>query len=367
MADILFTVTVHKKHFILAICILLAALLLAGAVWGVFLYKPWYNGKWNGAYAAEDVLSLTKRGEDLKILQVTDLHVDRTNNRHEKIWHNLEALVRGQDIDLTVITGDWTSDENNSETTQKLISVMERCEKPWAVVFGNHDSEGKASRAELSAQFEAAEHCLFARGPEALSGEGNYIINIYNHENPAHLDASLVLLDSHFAPTGTMRYKPVYRDQVKWYDRSIAGINRQYLTQNGNEAETVPSLLFLHVPLHEYADAWENGKSDTAKHLHGSNNEDVYHSILNTGLFSKILENKSTKGVFCGHDHANLSAVEYKGVLLAYGVQTGTCESDPFAQKLPKGGNLITLKSDGTLTVKQIYHAEPFAIAEDAN
>ena len=74
----------------------------------------------------------------------------------------------------------------------------------------------------------------------------------------------------------------------------------------------LPSLLFQHIPLKEYETAWNEGKIDTSKHLHGSNNEDVYSPVVNTGLFDKIVAAGSTKGVFCGHDHANDSAVSYQ-------------------------------------------------------
>ena len=104
-------------------------------------------------------------------------------------------------------------------------------------------------------------------------------------------------------------------------------------------------------PLKEYETAWNEGKIDTSKHLHGSNNEDVYSPVVNTGLFDKIVAAGSTKGVFCGHDHANDSAVSYQGVLLAYAVQSGICESDPYAQKMKKGG--------------QSYHAERGRDADD--
>lgn len=55
--------------------------------------------------------------------------------------------------------------------------------------------------------------------------------------------------------------------------------------QKNNQATVLPSLLFQHIPLKEYETAWNEGKIDTSKHLHGSNNEDVYSPVVNTGLF----------------------------------------------------------------------------------
>lgn len=343
----------QKTVLILFLCLILAAVIALL----IFLYKPQYSGKWNGEFSEKDVVSIVKKGEDLKILQLTDLHVDHTNTQHEKIWNNLEKLVNENDTDLTVITGDWVSSKDNYEKTQKLISVMDGCKKPWAVVFGNHDSEGKASREELGQLFKSSEYCLYLSGPDDLSGEGNYIINVYNHSNPNHLDASLILMDSQSSPLGTPFYEPLYRDQVKWYDESVKGLNKIYTSQNENKAEIIPSLLFLHVPLTEY------NKISEDNIISGKNNEKICSPVCNTGIFKKITENGSTKGVFCGHDHTNSAAIKHNGVILSYGVQTGLCETDSdFAQTLKKGGNLITLKDNGAITVERVYHEEQYEI-----
>lgn len=348
-----------RKNLILKVIVPVAvsALVIAGTVGGIFLYKPWFNGKWDGSFNAQECLSITKSGEDLRVLQITDLHVDYTNEQHDKIWENLSTLLRENEFDLAVVTGDWTSDEENIPPTEKLIEVMDACGKPWAVIFGNHDSEGQATREELAELFLAAENCLFAKGPDELSGVGNYVINVYDHEDPAHLDASLFLMDSHYAEAGTMNYRPIYRDQIKWYSRNVDGLQQIYSAQSGNSAQVLPSMLFIHVPLNEYADGWEQAKVATENHLHGSNNEDVYCPYINTGLFQALEEKGSTKAVFAGHDHANTSAVLYHDILLAYGVQTGVCETDPYASTMRKGANLITLKDDGTVTVDQILTA----------
>lgn len=345
----------RKIKAVLASCI--ALLVIAGIILGVCLYKPWFNGAWNGDFNAQECLRITKSGEDLKVLQITDLHVDHTNEQHDRIWKNLDALLQNNDFDLAVVTGDWTSDEENIPPTEKLIEVMDACGKPWAVIFGNHDSEGKATREELADLFLKAKNCLFAKGPEELSGVGNYVINVYDHEDSDHLDAALFLMDSHYAKAGTMDYRPLYRDQIKWYERNVDGLQQAYAGQTGNGAQTLPSLLFIHVPLNEYADGWEQAKVATENHLHGSNNEDVYCPYINTGMFRAIEEKQSTKAVFAGHDHANTSAVWYHDVLLAYGVQTGVCETDPYASTMRKGANLITLKDDGTVLVDQILTA----------
>ena len=76
MRDVLFTLSVKKKPFFIVLAMFTVVLVIAGIVLSVVLYKPWYNGKWSGGFSAKDCLSIIKKGEDLKILQITDLHED---------------------------------------------------------------------------------------------------------------------------------------------------------------------------------------------------------------------------------------------------------------------------------------------------
>lgn len=86
MRDVLFTLSVKKKPFFIVLAMFTVVLVIAGIVLSVVLYKPWYNGKWSGGFSAKDCLSIIKKGEDLKILQISDLHVDHTNGQHDLIW-----------------------------------------------------------------------------------------------------------------------------------------------------------------------------------------------------------------------------------------------------------------------------------------
>ena len=71
MRDVLFTLSVKKKPFFIVLAMFTVVLVIAGIVLSVVLYKPWYNGKWSGGFSAKDCLSIIKKGEDLKILQIS--------------------------------------------------------------------------------------------------------------------------------------------------------------------------------------------------------------------------------------------------------------------------------------------------------
>ena len=65
-----------------------------------------------------------------------------------------------------------------------------------------------------------------------------------------------------------------------------------------------------------------------------------------------MLELGSTNAIFCAHDHKNNYAIEYKGIILSYGVNSSDrvyWDSDLC------GGQLNTIQDDGKVTMKQIF------------
>ena len=76
-------------------------------------------------------------------------------------------------------------------------------------------------------------------------------------------------------------------------------------------------LVFLHIPLPEYKDAWMSGK------VNGRRNETISSPMVNTGLFTSMLLNGNIAGVFCGHDHDNDFVADYQGIKLCYGRISG--------------------------------------------
>ena len=94
------------------------------------------------------------------------------------------------------------------------------------------------------------------------------------------------------------------------------------------DLETVKSLLFFHIPLPEFKDAWDelaaHGYEDTPNvqyitGLVGETGKCIYSGIGEDQMFETIQELGSTKAVFCGHDHYNNFSVRYHGIELVYG------------------------------------------------
>ncbi|MBR6336092.1 MAG: hypothetical protein IKR90_08075, partial [Clostridia bacterium] len=147
---------------------------------------------------------------------------------------------------------------------------------------------------------------------------------------------------------------------------------------------SIKSLMFFHIPLTEYKDAWyefaDNGFKDTddVKLVYGTAGESkkvVYCGIGDDNMFETIQELGSTKGVFCGHDHLNYFSVDYKGIRLTYGKSIDyLAYIGIYKLGTQRGCTVITVKPDGTFDYKaesyyqdkykSLYEKEPVTMQE---
>ena len=119
------------------------------------------------------------------------------------------------------------------------------------------------------------------------------------------------------------------------------------------------SLAFFHIALPEYKDAWyeyrDNGYNDTdnVKYVYGNAGEkgDIVYSSksYNFGFFDKMVELGSTQGTFCGHDHLNNFALNYKGIQLTYSYSIDyLAYTGIMKYGLQRGCTIINVKPDGS-------------------
>ncbi len=317
---------------------------------------------------------------DFVILQLTDVHIGGGAFSAGKDRSAMEAvaqLVYESKPDLVIITGDiaypvpfQSGSFNNLNPTKEFAALMESLGVYWTVVFGNHDTEAYSyyNREEISKFYYNAEinfahndkaHCLFQSGPADVDGYGNYIINVKNTQGI--ITQSLVLLDSHSYTDGDYlgirwAYDNIHQNQIDWYSREIDNIDAQNKAIDPDSA-MVKSLMFFHIPLHEYLDAWneyvDNGMQDTENvilkyGIAGESGKVVYAGIGEDEMFETILAKGSTQGIFCGHDHLNNFSLDYKGVRLTYGMSIDYLAYFGIHKKTEqRGGTVITVSPDG--------------------
>ena len=286
--------------------------------------------------------------ENFKIMQLADIQAE-TSEKCENAFTDIKKLVKKEEPNLIVLTGDNVYMPESEDLFNTLVSNMESLNTPWAAVFGNHDSEGVLSKNAMADKFTEAENCLFYKGEKGVDGVGNYVINLTTAQNK--IEYSVFLLDSHMYAKGG--YDWIRDNQIKWYERAVNEITRL----NGNKV--VPSLAFFHIPLQEYIDAKEsldNGESEGF----GVFKEDISPGVVNAGFFSKALELKSTKAIFCGHDHVNNCDINYQGIHLVYGLKSSKCS---YYDKSLLGATVITLSTDN-IEIRNSYFDDPSRIFE---
>ena len=274
---------------------------------------------------------------EFKILQITDFHITASVTSWAKdrmAFNAVAAMISYEKPDLVLITGDLTFSVpyeltgDNKKPAVLIAEFMEQLGVYWAANLGNHDSESYMyySRDKIADVYENREkypHSLFMSGPEDVYGYGNYIINIEN--TSGEITQSLVLMDTNNLLKDSKLingdYDCIHADQVKWYE------NEMYRLKEINNGIMPNSLMYIHMPPQEMSTACElylsGSTSSNIEYLYGENKEEggkVYPSTENYGLFDKVLEVGSTKGIFFGHDHLNNIHIKYKGIELGYGM-----------------------------------------------
>ncbi|MBO4610922.1 MAG: metallophosphoesterase [Bacteroidales bacterium] len=275
---------------------------------------------------------LTACQQSYTILQLTDLHLQLQHpDQIADVFDRMDSLVKWEDPDLITITGDLVY-STPADTLMRLITdKLDSFERPWVVVYGNHDHEHGFTRAQLAQIIVSCKHTLNTLGPDGSLADIE--IPVFNWH--------LYFLDSHAYSTDPVDYSNF---SYAWFtDEQV-----QWVRETAGKHPDTPSIAFFHIPFPEYA--------DTIGHI-GTFGEPVCCGKHNPGMFDAMRETGFI-ATFCGHDHDNDYAVLHPAVmpdsdrassaqvLLCYGRYSG---SDGEYNHLPKGARVIRLHSNGHL------------------
>jgi hypothetical protein len=280
------------------------------------------------------------------IVQLTDIHWHNGEPEDQRSRALIERVLDAERPDLVALTGDVVGGYDSRDPADALrqaVAPLLARGVPWAMVFGNHDDEGYLSRLDLLRVQQELPLCLTQRGPETLTGVGNYVLRLASARGPA-LAAALYFLDSgSYTSTGPGGYAWIAPDQIAWYRRQAQSLARAYAQAPPGvpRAERLPALAFFHLPLPEYEDVWD------CEPCVGLKYEPVCCPALNSGFFTALVEAGDVMGTFVGHDHVNDFTGERYGVRLCYGRAGGY--SSYGCEGMPRGARVIRL-SEGQRT-----------------
>ncbi|MBQ2973836.1 MAG: metallophosphoesterase [Clostridia bacterium] len=289
----------------------------------------------------------------LKIMQLTDIHFGggwMSLKKDSMALNTVAAMITAEKPDFVIVTGDaaypvpfQAGTFNNMSGAKLLAELMETLGVYWTISYGNHDTEAYSfyDREDITEFYEQYPHCLLRKGPEDVDGFGNQVFNIVKSNGV--ITRSLFTVDSHSYVDGDFfgvmwKYDNIHDNQIEWYRETVKAnqthnMMKSYSSSDSKFLEENPTALnpkssvFLHVPLSEYKDAWneyvENGYADTenVRYNYGKAGESgkvVYPGIYEDEFFETMQELHSTDSVFCGHDHLNNFSVNYKGIDLTY-------------------------------------------------
>ena len=375
----------NKKMILKILCIILGAiivLVIANAIANkVNINKMTeYIGTFE-KISKEDILPLNKDSDgfytittdrDLKIMQLTDLHIGggwMSYKKDKMIVNTIATMIMEEKPDVVITTGDISfpvpyeaGTINNQYAATIYATLMEQLGVYWTPTFGNHDSEiyslyNREKMGEFYAD-EKWENCLFQMGDENIDGFGNNVIKVKNSDGV--ITQALFTIDSNDYPKEPKlqniiagfvgNYDNIHENQIEWYKTMCEKLN----DENSN-SQPVKSLVFMHIPPVEYQQAWDefkaNGYKDTenTKYHYGTLGENVCFPKIDDQFFETALEMKSTQGIFVGHDHVNIFSMDYKGIRLTYGMSIDyTAYKDIDTKGTQRGCTIITVKPDGT-------------------
>ncbi len=337
---------------------------------------------------------------DFKVIGFTDTHLDHNKEKGDvTIEYVIRNIVR-EKPDLVVFVGDNITSSFNGRRARQFCRIMEELGVYWTCVLGNHEGDNawSISRERMVSLFASYPHCLIeadvkhTSDGEAVWGYGNHVVNLANAEG--NITRSLIFLDGGDEMSGEELEKNaaeieagggrdddyVKESQIAWYRETVSTIGRLYA-----EGRTVPSTVFVHIPLPEYKTAYEELTGETEVSpanvpvynvpnengdcvLMGQRREGVCCSGHNSGFFDAIREEGSTDLVVCGHDHINDFVLSWRGVVFSYNVPSGYSSYNLYTKKLSddmiQGYTRYTFRGDGSFGLEQIHNADLYPEAQ---
>ena len=296
-------------------------------------------------YDAKDYVLKMNYSDDFRILQLTDTHVGDKDNM--KLHYDfMDLTIKDANPDLIVITGDVFTFASKG-TAKEFFAWLEGHKIPWTLTFGNHDEQCFFSIDWLTGYLNNLtknenSYCIFKDlQDDNIQGNSNFVINL--KRGGADFEQLVVMDSNRYNYNGYFGYDYFHQDQIEWYKNVVS--------------DTVPSLMFYHIPLPEVRDAWAAAEKDKSLILNpvgeGQQNEEPCNPDYNSGFYKVIKEKGSTHGMYFGHDHINNYIINYDGIHFGYGIKA---TDRVYADDSMLGGRVIKLANDHSLSYEDIYH-----------
>ncbi len=284
-----------------------------------------------------------------RILHITDIHevdpeMDDDPNVEIPVTCSLETVnvikesIERANPDLVVFGGDNISGywqeftyDYVEKTIDKITKPVREKNIPFAIVFGNHDSEIRKFFREFQMLcYMRYDNFIGTLNAEEMHGVGsqNIVVKSGKSDKAAF---NIWLVDSNDYPhdeTGRRidGYDHIHKDQLDWYERTAEKLKAE------NGGEPLPSILFQHIPVAQEYDALIKADENTEGAVKRG---DDYYIINENHHVSGVMRetpcvpaNKDRTqfdlwkkhgdvfAAFFGHDHVNNFIFDVDGIKL---------------------------------------------------
>lgn len=289
-----------------------------------------------------------------KILMFSDVQ-ERTSFDAKTLKH-IKKMLDETKPDLVLLGGDQCMGpdvltiEDFKEFLAALVAPIEERKIPWAHIYGNHDHDLKFDPFLQQKLYEDYPYCI-SKHTEDISGVTNFMLPIYKH-NSEEIGFNIWGIDTHrnaldyfeklnikninnikVVPLGVGRYDTIHFDQMMWYWNSSIEIEKY-------AGKKIPSLMCMHVAPPEFAIVVNNPEECN---LVGHNTERIDSSVLNSGIFSQILQRGDVSCIACGHTHRNNFSAELYGIKVCLDATAGfTC----YGEDVSRGGRIFEIDQE---------------------
>lgn len=280
-----------------------------------------------------------------KIMQLSDFQDDATPTLLTMEY--VTACIEEYQPDLIVLTGDnknSSTGESSIESKARrdvekcfdsFMSVFERLNVPVAVVFGNHDLDGRINCEEQMKIFCSYDCCIAVDEGDSVNGCGNYNLPILAHDSNK-VAFNIWCFDSNGG---------VDESRLNWY------LSKSNQLKEQNSGNLVPSISFQHIIVKEINDALK---------LPGNPVSGVVHENpcpVDSNQFETMRAQGDVVAMFFGHDHVNTFVAEYQGIDLVNSPSSGF---GSYGDNETRGLRLIVLKEDGSYETQVVNYYDKF-------
>lgn len=306
-----------------------------------------------------------------RVLMISD--IQETLDYDPRTLSGLELMMDEVRPDLVIWGGDnvdgrYLKPREDLERYLEIFTApMEKRNIPWMHVFGNHDYDTDVPAAEQQAMYEAYPNCISSH-VDGIPGVSNYMVPILAHDSDhvayaiyafdskhkeaemrpgvSHEDIMLPVRDKFYKKWDCIRF-----EQQRWY----WDLSQELEAQEGH---LVRAMAVMHVPPHEIMMTVRNPEETGFK---GCGEEGMHCPMINSGVFSTMLERGDVDIIASGHLHKYNCQGTYGGIMITLDACAGFA---PTSVDDLRGGRIFDISEDGSFTTELYTYAEHMDITK---